>query len=121
MRLSRIYDEFKDRVSFLTIYIKEAHPDDGWQLKENCDSGVCYTQPKSLEERLKVASDFINKSGYRIPLVVDGIDDEANKLYSAWPERLYIIRDGKIAYKGGMGPFGFNSTEVLDWLKINVK
>lgn len=36
--------------------------------------------------------------------------------YDAWPERLYIIVDGVIVYKGGNGPFGYCLWEVQEWL-----
>jgi hypothetical protein len=31
-----------------------------------------------------------------------------------------VGRDGKIAYAGGQGPWGFKPDEVADWLKANV-
>ena len=34
--------------------------------------------------------------------------DTVNQLYKAWPERIYVIDEkGKIAYKSGVGPWGF--------------
>ena len=48
-----------------------------------------------------------------IPLVVDKIDDQVGHLYSGMPDRLYLIdRAGKVAYKGGRGPFGFKPLEL---------
>lgn len=48
-----------------------------------------------------------------IPLVVDEIDDRVGHAYSGMPDRLYLIdRDGKVAYKGGRGPFGFKPGEL---------
>ena len=45
------------------------------------------------------------------------MENPANALYSAWPERLYIVDEsGRIAYKGGMGPFEFHPEEVGAWL-----
>jgi alkylhydroperoxidase family enzyme len=44
---------------------------------------------------------------------VDTIDDRVGHLYSGMPDRLYLIdRDGKVAYKGGRGPFGFKPAEL---------
>ena len=40
--------------------------------------------------------------------MVDDLKDTVNQMYRAWPERIYVIdREGVIAYKGGLGPFGF--------------
>jgi hypothetical protein len=48
-----------------------------------------------------------------LPAVVDDLEDTVNQRYRAWPERIYVIgRDGKIAYKGGLGPFGFAPKEA---------
>jgi Iodothyronine deiodinase len=41
----------------------------------------------------------------------------ANDAYAAWPERLYVIdENGRIAYRGGMGPFNYKPAEVRAWL-----
>ena len=48
-----------------------------------------------------------------MPLVVDTIDDRVGHAYSAMPDRLYVIdRDGRVAYQGGRGPFGFKPAEM---------
>ncbi len=106
----------------MTIYIKEAHPEDEWQMDNNESEDVCYLQPASLEQRINIANDFIVRHAYPIPMLVDQMDNRANEAYSAWPERLYIVTpDGKIAYKGGVGPFGFKPVEVEQWLETNLK
>jgi hypothetical protein len=40
--------------------------------------------------------------------------------FAAWPERMYVIgTDGKIVYKGKMGPFKFEPKELEEFLKKN--
>ena len=108
---------YGDKARFLTIYIKEAHPTDEWQMESNEDQGVCYTQPRTTEDRLAIAADFVERFHYPIPMLVDPMTNPANELYAAWPERLYIIDEqGRIVYKGGMGPFEFHPEEVQAWL-----
>lgn len=110
-------ERYADRAVFRTVYIKEAHPLDEWQMDSNEEEDVCYRQPRSLGDRLAIARDFAERFDYGIPLLVDGMDDAAMHLYSGWPERLYIVgTDGLIAYKGEPGPFGFEPDEVEDWL-----
>ncbi len=106
-----------DRVRFLTVYIKEAHPEDEWQMESNEDEGVCYPQPKNLEERLRIANDFQRRFDYELPLVVDGMDNGAMEAYAGWPERLYVLVGDEVALKGGMGPFGFDPEAVEVWLR----
>lgn len=114
-----MYEEFKDQADFLTVYIREAHPDDEWQMDVNIKDDVCYTQPKTFEQRLAIANDFAKRFNFPLPLAVDTMADEANKSYAAWPERLYIISpDGTVAYKGGIGPFKYKPEEVRAWLEV---
>jgi alkylhydroperoxidase family enzyme len=41
------------------------------------------------------------------------MDDRVGHAYSGMPDRLYLIdREGRVAYKGGRGPFGFKSGEL---------
>ena len=43
----------------------------------------------------------------------DGLDDRVGHAYSGMPDRLYILdREGRVAYKGGRGPFGFKPREM---------
>ena len=110
--------QYGSMASFRTIYIKEAHPLDEWQMDDNEKEEVCYAQPKSTKQRIAIARDFVTRFHYKLPLVVDPIANAANAAYAAWPERLYIIDErGVIAYKGKPGPFGFHPEEVEEWLK----
>ncbi len=87
-------------------------------MPQNVKEDVCYPQPHSLEARVAIANDFVQRFQYPIPMGVDGMDDRAMKLYAAWPERIYIIdEDGKIAYKGGIGPAGYHPEEMHAWLE----
>ena len=41
------------------------------------------------------------------------MDDSVGNAYSGMPDRLYLIdRDGRVAYKGGRGPFGYKPGEM---------
>jgi type I thyroxine 5'-deiodinase len=52
-----------------------------------------------------------------MPIAIDLMINECEKTYSAFPERLYIVQDGKVVYVGGVGPFDYKVCEVEDWLK----
>ena len=41
---------YAGRAEFLTIYIREAHPEDEWQMSSNEKENVCYAQPKTLAQ-----------------------------------------------------------------------
>jgi hypothetical protein len=114
-----LFDDYKDHADFLTIYVREAHPLDEWQMKSNEKDrdNVCYAQPKTLEQRVAIANDFTQRYKYSVPFGIDEMNNAANDAYAAWPERLYIIDEqGRISYKGGNGPFHYDPKEVRSWL-----
>jgi len=65
--------------------------------------------PITDKERADVASTCVDDLELPMPALIDGVDDKVNMAYSGWPDRLYLVgKDGKIAYAGGRGPFGFD-------------
>lgn len=109
--------EHAHHARFLTIYIREAHPTDEWQMSSNESEGVCYPQPRTTGERVAIARDFVERSKYPIELAVDPIENPADAVYAGWPERLYVIdTEGRLAFKGELGPFGFDPDAVEAWL-----
>lgn len=104
-------------MDFLTVYVREAHPTDEWQMKSNVKDDVCYAQPKTLEQRVAIARDFTKRFRFTLPFGIDDMSNAADAAYSAWPERLYVIDEsGRIAYRGGIGPFNYHPIEVRQWL-----
>ena len=94
------------------VYIKEIHPTDGWQVNENELDAVLYRQHRSMEERVEVGQACMLKLALEMPALVDEMDDAVSLAYNAMPERLYLVgEDGKIAYKGGLGPMFFQPDE----------
>jgi len=86
-------------------------------MKSNVDQGVCYPQPRTLTQRLAIASDFTQRFKFPLPMGVDAMGDIADHLYAGWPERIYIVDEsGKLAYCGGMGPFNYHPEEARAWL-----
>jgi type I thyroxine 5'-deiodinase len=84
----------------------------------NQKDGIKVNQPKSYEERVKVAGDCIKDLKLSIPCLVDDMDNSAQKGYAGWPDRIYVIdREGKISYKGDPGPRGFKPADAEDALK----
>ena len=117
MSLDKLYRKHRDRVQFLSIYIREAHPIEGWWLGSGIPGAAIkwFTRaatdvhdPTTLDERRAVAQRCNAALEYGIPTLADDLDDSVNKAYAAWPTRLYLIgTDGNVAYAGGLGPFGF--------------
>ena len=92
------------------MYIREAHPTDGWALPKN---KFQITDPKTEEERRKVAREFAAELKVSIPILVDTIDDKVESVYAGWPDRVYILdAAGRIVHKGATGPSGFTPSVV---------
>lgn len=101
------------------VYIREAHPTDGWKMESNERVGVSIAQPTTQDGRNLVASQCCQALKLTMPLLVDTIDDQVNRAYSGFPDRLYLIdRAGKVAYKGGRGPFGYKPRELEQTLLL---
>ena len=46
--------------------------------------------------------------GFPFRTLVDAMDDAVARRWSAWPERLFALGlDGRVAYVGEQGPWGF--------------
>lgn len=108
-------------MAFYFVYIREAHASDEWQMEDNIKEDVVIAQPKDDAARTEAATTCSAKLNLSMPVLVDKIDNRVDELYAGWPERLFVIgRDGKIAYAGKQGPWGFKPEEVAEWLKANV-
>ena len=118
MRLNEIFNSYKDDVEFLSIYIREAHPDDGWRSPGNLKQGIRYLEPKTDDERTEIATVCQQMMDLQMPLLIDSIDNDAERKYISIPMRLYVVgSDGNLAYVGGEGPFNFKPDEFEAVLK----
>ena len=116
--LEELYDRHRDEVAFFVVYIREAHPEDGWVLADNRRDGIALADPVSLEGRAAAADACALRLSTRIPILLDGLDDAVASAYGGWPDRLYLVgRDGRIAFQGEVGPFGFQPAELAHALE----
>lgn len=109
---------YGDRADFWVIYVREAHPADGWQMPQNQRDGVVFNAPKSFAERERIASECETGLRLKMPILIDNMDDAVEHAYSGWPDRIYIVgKDGRIAFKGDRGPGGFRPAAAEQTLK----
>jgi len=108
--LNKWYAEHKDKAEFVIVYVREAHPDDGWQVSANKKDSVVYKAPETYEQRKAIAKACEVGLSLDIPIVIDKMDDAVEKAYSGWPDRIYVVdKDGKLAFVGAPGPQGFDT------------
>jgi len=111
--LADLHKQYGDRVQFLAVYVREAHPTDGWREPANDRLGISVAQPRTHEERRAVATRCNSVLAMDFPLLVDGLGDAVGHAYSGMPDRLYLIdSQGRVAFKSGRGPFGFRPQEL---------
>ena len=73
--------------------------------------------PDLRGSRQDLARTFVDRMEVETETLVDDISNTAMACYAAWPERIYVIdQAGRIAYKGGMGPFRFEPEELREFL-----
>jgi len=113
----QIARDFADIADFITIYIREAHPADGWALGGNKYN---FIQQNSLEERIEAAK-VLQEYDFPCPILVDLMDDQNSQLYASLPERLYIIYNSVVEYMGVVGPRNYKPDEVKVWLEKHKK
>lgn len=125
MSLQELYRDYHEQVKFLMIYIREAHPVDGWWFGEGIQgfmvkrlfpkAATDVYDPATLEERRSVAGRCEESLRYGIHTYVDEMDDPVSKAYAALPTRLYLVGvDGNVEYAGGLGPYGFKPSELKE-------
>ncbi len=113
-----MYNTYKGKVEFFLVYIREAHPTDGWQVGSNEREKILVKQPKTFDERLNVAKTMCSKLDIKLPTLIDGIDNKVGDAYAGMPDRLYLVGvDGKVAYQGDKGPRGFKPEELEKAIK----
>ena len=87
-----------------------------WQADSNEEAGIRIRQHETFQERLAAARLCTEKLGLAIPTLVDGMDNTAADVFAGWPERIYILNEEKVHYKGGPGPYEFNPEEARESL-----
>lgn len=112
-RLNLIQARFAKKATFLTIYTMEAHPTEGGDY---IDYFMPVKEHTNLQDRLEAAGSLLELEHFPGPVLVDNLEDEACKSYGSFPDRLYIILDGVVAYQGEVGPHGYLPRLVEEWL-----
>jgi hypothetical protein len=86
--LKRLHEQFGDRVDFVSLYVREAHPGDR------------YPQPHDFERKLEYARAYRDRDALPWPVAVDGIDGSLHRELDPKPSSVYIMdRDGNVFFR----------------------
>jgi tetratricopeptide (TPR) repeat protein len=115
--LKRIAAEYHGRVDFRLVYISEAHAQGGqdaqWQSTINQKEGIDLPAPRNLAEKQEHATLCLRKLSLPFGVAVDGMDASAERVWQAWPSRLYLVgRDGKVAFQTRLGELDFHADDL---------
>ena len=109
MRLNAIYERYKESMDFYCVYIQEAHPDNGWQVRMNLNDGVVLDKPETLEEREALAQVCAVELDLSKPMLLDDMDNRIDTLFAALPERLFVLdAEGIVRFRTVVGSPGFD-------------
>ena len=86
--LNRLESHFGDRVQFVLVQVREAHP------------GAELNQPLTQQEKRERAQHMREAMGVRWPVLVDDIDGSLHRMLDTMPNSLHIVgTDGEILYR----------------------
>jgi len=79
---------------------------------------VTVCQPKTIEERMDIATKFKSEMSFKGTLVLDSISNSFESKFAAWPMRFYIITSGEMALIGKPGETnGYNLNQIRWWFQ----
>jgi hypothetical protein len=86
--LLRLYREFGERVQFVSVYVREAHP------------GERYPHHTGHEQKLRHARDWVQQDKMPWTVAVDTVDGATHQAYGSLPNSAYLIdRAGYVAFR----------------------
>ncbi len=86
--LKRLHEEFGDRVAFVSLYGREAHPGDR------------YPQPESFEQKMEHARAYRERDGLPWPVAVDDVDGSLHRALDPKPSSVYLTdREGRVVFR----------------------
>ncbi len=107
----KLVHDFSEAVDFVVVYIAEAHTMDGWHLKNNNNA----RPHQNMEERVAAAGSLVSLS-LPCPLLVDTMQNTAAMSFRAMPDRIVVVKDGRLCHAGKRGPVGYSINDVRDCL-----
>jgi Flp pilus assembly protein TadD len=111
--LNALYAKYKRQIPFYLIYIREAHSTADWQSARNEREGIALPAATNMSEQQQHASMCVRKLHIDFPALLDDITGAAEKAYSAWPSKAYVVnRQGKIVFSTGLSELDFKPDQL---------
>jgi tetratricopeptide (TPR) repeat protein len=112
-KLNALYAKYKGQISFYLIYIREAHSTADWQSTRNEREGIVLRAATTMSEQQEHAGMCVRKLHIGFPALLDDMSGAAEKAYSAWPSKAYVVdRQGRIVFSTGLSELDFNPEQL---------
>ncbi len=86
--VQKLFDEFGDRVNFIMMYVREAHP------------GELFTQPETIEEKLEYARALRDFYDIQWTVAADTVDGDLHRALDPKPNSAFVMdKDGIILFR----------------------
>ena len=86
--VQKLYEEFGDRVDFVMLYVREAHP------------GEYFGQAEAIEDKIEAARALREFYGIDWTVAADNVDGELHRALDPKPNAAYLAnRDGEILFR----------------------
>lgn len=101
---------YKGRLNVVAIYVFEPHPKgdpspytgEEWVTFWNIFAGILHRQPRTLDERLELASLFNEHIEMKLPLLVDAMDNRYWTTLGEGPNQAILVdQQGEVIFKLG--------------------
>ncbi|CAB4380046.1 unnamed protein product [Rhizophagus irregularis] len=110
--LNDIYSLYNENVDFYMIQIRKAHASDVWPI----GNIVEVKEHRTLEERLTAARKMVKATQLEIHVLADTMDNTFLNLYSLWPFRFFVIKDGVLKLVGLPKEARYDTTDLVNCL-----
>ena len=111
--LNRLYGEYKSRVPFYLIYIREAHSTADWASTKNEREGIVVEPVTTTGQQKEHATMCVRKLHIEFPALLDSMNGDAEKAYSAWPSKAFLVdKRGRVIFDTALGEQDFNQEQL---------
>ncbi|MCW5775955.1 MAG: redoxin domain-containing protein [Phycisphaeraceae bacterium] len=88
---AKVREQFGDRVNWVIVYTREAHPSDAKALAANTRAGIALAQHATPEDRAKAAATAKDKLALGSVVLVDDLDNKTATAWSGFPNRAFVL------------------------------
>jgi hypothetical protein len=108
--MEHLRQRYGDQAAFLVLYTVEAHPEGDpspytgreWVTEPNQQEGILYRQPRTVQERVTLASAARSRLGIGMPILLDDLRNSTWAAYGQAPNAAYLIgTDGRVKLRQG--------------------